>query len=114
MAWKLIDIVTLMSKEGSHDFGQHDSDIKIKYCIKKIPQSFATRLCAYNLFRYYVNINWYIGPLVNIRYINFYKQFYTFYLYDSLKRHNCNFDVTSIVLILGGLMRLNFKMMYLL
>ena len=43
---------------------EHDSDIKIKACTKKIPQSFVTRFCAYNLLRYQVSVYRPNGPLV--------------------------------------------------
>ena len=44
---------------------EHDSDIKIKAC-SKIPQSFVTRFCAYNLLRYQVSVYRNNGPLVTI------------------------------------------------
>ena len=46
---------------------EHDSDIiKIskQRLVLKIPQSFATRFCAYNLLRYQVSVYRTIGPLV--------------------------------------------------
>ena len=44
---------------------EHDSDIKIKACTQKLPQSFVTRFCAYNLLRYQVSVYRTIGPLVS-------------------------------------------------
>ena len=41
---------------------EHDTDIKSLY--SKIPQSFVTRFCAYNLLRYQVSVYRTIGPLV--------------------------------------------------
>ena len=38
---------------------EHDSDM-----FSKIPQSFVTRFCAYNLLRYQVSVDRTIGPLV--------------------------------------------------
>ena len=46
---------------------EHDSDIKIKASLySKIPQSFVTRFCAYNLLRYQVSVYRTIGSLVII------------------------------------------------
>ena len=41
------------------NLSEHDSDM-----FSKIPQSFVTRLCAYNLLRYQVSVYRTIGPLV--------------------------------------------------
>ena len=47
MAWKLVDIVNLMKVcEVSLTLAKHDSDIKIKACTQRFPQSFVTRFCA--------------------------------------------------------------------
>ena len=43
---------------------EHDSDIKNKNVYPKIPQSFVTRFCAYDLLRYQVRGYRTIGPLV--------------------------------------------------
>ena len=50
--------------EAPLTLAEHDSDIKIKACTKKIPQSFVTRFCAHNLLRYQVSVYRTIGPLV--------------------------------------------------
>ena len=68
MAWKLVDIVNLISKsryfyEVPLTLAEHDSDIKVKACTKH-PQSFVTRFCAYNLLSYQVSVYRTIGPLV--------------------------------------------------
>ena len=39
------------------------SDINIKANVLKIPQSFVTRFCAYNLLRYQVSVYRTIDPL---------------------------------------------------
>ena len=44
---------------------EHDSVIRIKACTQKsLNRSFVTRICAYNLLRYQMNIYRTIGPLV--------------------------------------------------